>query len=212
MRIAKIIGTTIEAGESIPDFLGRAAVAVADDFVFEGSAYTDATSAPYLEAMGLAASSFDYITMRDSMKNNVFPSWETLSFDDKKILVLYFIYPEGTNLDDYFTPDEQLQNWRALASKSLKARKTRLEITRQELSFYLATMEIADLFLTVEEYMAWFTTANFPHLVLWLTNGVNVEYGIDFSLDGFAQKPYYSDQKRDLCLNILVNGDYNNYL
>lgn len=153
----------------------------------------------------------DFIFLRDQLKANMLPLWESLSGDELKKLISLFIYtPQTTqeDIDAFFTSGEQLVNWRMLVLLNREARSERWKAAAQTLSFYLTQAQTLDLYNTTVDYSLAYIDASDPHLTLWFTNGAYAPLGIDFTSSGFAQKAYYSDSVRDVFLNIIVSGSY----
>lgn len=196
--------------ETYKGFLRRCALSVPDNYDFIANNSTDVTNALSLEILWLDQH-YDYIVLRDSLKLHVLPNFDTLSLEDKKILVKYYIYPvtyTQADIDALFTTEEQKVNWEILASVSKIARKQRWEACRQKVSFTLSQLESLQFYNDTKGFKGDYEDANLPHLTLWLSNGSYPTLGIDYTLNGFAQKTYYSEERKNICLDILINGNY----
>lgn len=210
MKISMPQGSTQLQGESYKGFLRRCALSVPDNYDFITNNATDATNALSLEILWLDQH-YDYIVLRDSLKLHILPNFDTLSLDEKKLLVKYYIYPitfTQTDIDALFTMEEQKINWEILAAISKVARKQRWETCRQKVSFTLSVLESLQFYNDTKGFKGDYEDANLPNLILWLSNGLNNDLGIDYTTNGFAQKTYYTEERKNICLDILINGNY----
>lgn len=184
--------------------------AVADDYDFEINNATEVTSVINL-SLFWDKGFMDYIKFRTSIKKNILPIFYECSEADQKTMVSHFIYPDDftqESIDVFFTDEEQKSNWQFLVATTMEGRKARWEIARQKVSFELTELESLQFYYDVKRYKDDYLDANLPHLVLWLSSGAYPDLGIDFTETGFSSKPYYTDYRRDLVLDIFVNGNY----
>lgn len=151
----------------------------------------------------------DYIRLRDCLKQYFIPVWDSLSPADKKTLVRYYIYPTTftqADIDALFTAQEQKNNWETLAKISRDARANRWEVARQKISFYLTEIEGLQLYTDTKPFKDDYVDANLPHLIMWIINGAYPPLGIDYTANGFAQKSYYSVERKNVLVDCLVYG------
>jgi len=210
MKVAIPQGYTQNAEETYLGFLRRCAIAVSDNYDFVANSMTDETNTQSL-CLLRRDEQYDYIVLRDSLKLHILPNFATLSTEDQKILVSYYIYPPTftqADIDALFTTDEQKANWELLADISKVARYKRWEACRQKVSFTLTQLESLQFYTDTKSFQGDYIDANLPNLTLWLSNGSYPALGIDYTTNGFAQKSYYTEERKNICLDVLVNGNY----
>jgi len=153
----------------------------------------------------------DYVYMRDFAKATFLPAWDTLSTPEKAKLVQHYIYPDTftqEEIDVLFTAEEQLGNWEYLALKTKEVRGIRWEELRKKISFDLSVYEGLLFYSDTKQWKGDYIDADLPYLELWFVNGIYPPLGIDFTTNGFAQKSYYSEYRKDLCVDVVTNGNY----
>jgi hypothetical protein len=153
----------------------------------------------------------DYIKMRDFAIATFVPVWNSLSTEDQEILMRHFVYPDSytqQDIDAVMSQQEQLEAWSDLEVSAKSCREKRWESVRRKVSFFLTAVEGLDLYTTTKDYSLEYKDADTPNLICWATNASISAFGIDFTTNGFAQKPYYTEALRDMVVDILVNGNY----
>jgi hypothetical protein len=153
----------------------------------------------------------DYIKMRDFAKTKFIPEWNNLTEDEKYKLLFHHIYPIGmTNSEIYsiISESEFFECWILLAKCSKICRDDRWEKARRKVSFYLNELQSLDLYNSTKNYSLEYKDANIPNLICWIKNSAIPSLGIDFTNDGFAQKPYYTEDLRNLLVSVIEYGNY----
>lgn len=153
----------------------------------------------------------DYNKMRDFARQVFVPQWDNLTDNEKTLLFIHFVYPTSVSkseLDALIPPHDQVAEWQVAATRAKACREKRWEMTRRKVSYYLTPQQSMDLYISLKDYSLDYKDANIPSLIHWIGNTEDPSLGIDFTTNGFAQKPYYTNQLRDLMLDILVNGNY----
>ena len=199
---------------------------VEDDYDFYGNNADDVTSEEILDIFNnnvninyvqgweklINKNGKDYGYMRDYAKNYFVPSWSGLTFDDRKILIKYFIYPTDISLEEwnsYYSESVNFNNWQTLTQTTRDdVRLKRLYAAFARISYDCTTTQVAVIYLATKPYCIDYWMANLPHLILWITNGSFPALGIDFTTNGFAQMSGYSTDLKNKLLDILVNGNY----
>ena len=206
MKIAKKIIDTQQPDETYNSFIARVAYPVKDDYDFINNAADDITSIANSNIL-FSVTIIDTVLHKDVLKGFL-PLWNSLSFDDKKYLVRFYVYPPAEDLLQYYTEDELKMYWSELAALTKTARKQRWEAARLKVSYYLTALESLQFYNDTKAYKGDYEDANIPYLTLWLSNGSYPALGIDFITNGFAQKSYYSIDKKNMLLDILNYGLY----
>jgi hypothetical protein len=183
---------------------------VNDDYNFESNDATDVTD---LSSLGIFKNSLriDHIKFRDGCRASILPSWSSLTVSEQKELVSHFIYPVDfiqSDIDAIFTMEEQVENWKRLAEFTKIARYNRWEAARKRVSFDLTTLESLLFYQDTKPFKDDYIDANLPYLTLWISNGSYAPLEIDFTTTGFSGKSYYTETRKNICLDILVNGNY----
>lgn len=195
------------------DLIGYPTIAVFPDNEIPIN-YVDVTSvATWVASLSnLGMVNRDYGYMRDFAKAAFVPIWNTLTFEEKKILVKYYIYPETISAEEwatYYSNSENYLHWNYLAKETRDSvRLARLYAAFSKVSYDFTTNEVAAIYLISKPYCIDYWMANLPHLVLWISNGSLPALGIDFTSNGLAQRSGYTTAKRDALLDIIVNGNY----
>lgn len=154
---------------------------------------------------------YDYIKFRDKCKSILVPIFDTLSDEEKGLLIKYYIYPNTVSqetINSFYTEEEQKQNWNNLLIISKRARQSRWTAAKGKVSFMLDVISTCDLFQAIEILFPRYIEASRPDLILWVMSSTYVPLGIDYSTTGFAQKTYYSEEIRDALYAILITGIY----
>jgi hypothetical protein len=68
--------------------------------------------------------------------------------------------------------------------------------------------DAVDFYESVASFEGKYYNLGYPHLICWLTNGSYGPLGIDFTLNGFAQKSYFSEDIKQLAIDILTLGKH----
>jgi len=181
---------------------------VPDTFEFEGSDSMNVTSVPNLNLF-LRYFRIDLITLRQSIKLHLLSDWNSLS-EYHSYLISIYIYPDTvtqSTIDSFFTAAEQIENWTSLVNLTRKARANRWDISRQKISFQLSQFDLFSLYNLTKGFKDDFIEANLPIIILWITSGANESLGVDFSETGFAAQSYYSEDRKNLLLDVLLNGN-----
>lgn len=107
------------------------------------------------------------------------------------------------------------ENWKILVEETigykkeeLRGRKRLIEEMRQFIGDYLRTekmtkAQIDDFYITTAGILDALLVTNSPNFWEWVNNDPTTSY----KDDGFKQKDYYSDEKKD-ALNNIMNGNY----
>lgn len=207
MKLAKKISDTPLPNEEYNTFIARVAYGVKDDYDFSAN-LAENISTLQNSIIVFRLSVVDAIFFRELLKTNVLPNWATISFDEQKQLVAYFIYPTGTDLNLYYTPEEQYQLWQELAHITKSSREARIEQMRSKVSYYITMIEACDFFNAVESLIPRYEQANRPDLQCFIQGTAYPPLGIDYTTNGFPSKTYFSVERQDLLLNILIYGLY----
>ncbi len=99
-------------------------------------------------------------------------------------------------------------NWDFLLTKTKESRMSCVEAMRIKVGQYMRlgiiTLEqTQDFYTSVYQLIIWFDQTNKPDFKQWISN----EVGSPYELNGFAQKPYYTEQIKDDLMEI-YNGKY----
>ena len=151
----------------------------------------------------------DLVWKRDFFKEGFVPNWNNLSTIDKKELVRIYCYPSGIIQEEwnsYFSTEAHKDNWAFLVTEERRARVKRWERMIEGVSYFNTMLENADLYLSTKAMAEDYKIAKMPHLYYWITNGALQELGIDFTTNGFAQKPYFTEEKKNILVDILIKG------
>lgn len=154
---------------------------------------------------------YDSSVFRDSIRDNIVPNWNSLSFDVKKECVRYYRYPTDISQeewDSYFTASEHEYNWNVIVNDTRDCRLSRLFAAFQKISYLCTEVQVMMIYLAVKEMCYDYCYANLPHLLLWIQNASYPELGIDYTNAGLANMSGYTTLLRDSLLDILVNGNY----
>lgn len=208
MKVCKLIGYNAETDSMDSDILIPSEAILYSDTIPDN--YEDITSVNSLEE-GFLIGAYDYNKFRDSCKVNILPIFSALTSNDQKKMVSHYIYPSNytqEEIDAFFNSEEQISNWINLAALCKDSRNKRWESARRRISFELTLVESLGFYLDTKSFKYDFIDANLPHLTLWLSNGTYAPLGIDYSSNGFAQKNYYTTDRMNICLDILINGNY----
>lgn len=151
----------------------------------------------------------DLVWKRDFLKAEFVPLWGNLINEDRKELVRIYCYPTNITEEEwssYFTVEVHRDNWAFLVTEERKARTKRWEKMIEEVSYYNTMLENDDLYLTTKVMAEDYKVGKRPHIYYWITNGSLPAYGIDFTTNGFAQKSYYTEEKKNILVDIYING------
>lgn len=150
----------------------------------------------------------DYIYVRERIRDILTEKTFDVCDAEEKLIVskLFLTTPEQRTT--MLTLEEEKKCWDELATAAKASREKRWEVVRRKISFYLTTSEGIDLYTTTRDLSLDYKDANIPSLVCWITNSAMPELGIDYTTTGFAQKPYYTTELRDMIVDILVEGNY----
>lgn len=99
-------------------------------------------------------------------------------------------------------------NWDFLLTKTKESRMSCVEAMRIKVGQYMRLGTITleqtqDFYTSVYQLIIWFDQTNKPDFKQWISN----EVGSPYELNGFAQKPYYTEQIKDDLMEI-YNGNY----
>ncbi len=99
-------------------------------------------------------------------------------------------------------------NWDFLLTKTKESRMSCVEAMRIKVGQYMRLGTITleqtqDFYTSVYQLIIWFDQTNKPDFKQWISN----EVGSPYELNGFAQKPYYTEQIKDDLMEI-YNGKY----
>ena len=99
-------------------------------------------------------------------------------------------------------------NWDFLLTKTKESRMACVEAMRIKVGQYMRLGTITleqtqDFYTSVYQLIIWFDQTNKPDFKQWISN----EVGSPYELNGFAQKPYYTEQIKDDLMEI-YNGNY----
>lgn len=174
--------------------------------------YADITSAENWDLFSRGAT--DYIFSRYEIQTILIPlanpnypiidfsGWVGLTASHKSLMAKHILAPKGLRRT-IVSSEQDIINWRFLIEVTKSDRKRLVERMRAKVSDMVLeeTMSIAstqdffkDIFPLTEFYIQ---TAN-PAFKFWLTNAV----GTIYMLDGFEQKPYWSQALEDSLMNI----------
>lgn len=130
--------------------------------------------------------------------------WAGLSEEQRDKCIHWYKKPEEVSWDAIDYTDAELQQfWHQVVIAENKARYNRLKEGMAIISWFLTKPEAMDLFLTVEQYVYRWVEADLPFLYWYLTDAV-VPGVCDFSTTGFSAKPYFSIERRDAMINIII--------
>jgi hypothetical protein len=185
---------------------------VADNYDFQANQATDVTSYSTLLLFWIY-NRIDFIKFKVSTATNLVPAWADLPDADKKEMVRYFTYPADftqEQIDELFTAEQQKYNWNNLVEFAAQERQVRVDKAREKITFAMGQEEINDLenstcYNEINGNLAdRFIFGNRTFLIQWILNSA----GTPYENAGFAQKNYYSVERKNLLVDVLVNGNY----
>jgi hypothetical protein len=151
-------------------------------------------------------SRIDIIQYRSYLTNYcaILSIWSTLSTEQREKCISWYKKPEEVSWEATGKTDVELQEyWHQVVIAEKKCRNQRLSQGMAIISWFLTKPEAMDLFLTVEEFIYRWIYADLPFLYWYLTDAV-VPGVCDFSTTGFSSKPYFSIERRDAMVNIII--------
>lgn len=173
----------------------------------EPTNYEDISSIVNWRSMGESLGK-DYIYVRERIREILIEKTFDACDADEKMIVSKLFLVNHEQRSTILTAEEEKTCWAELTRNSKICREERWEIARQKISFYLTVAEGIDLYSAVKDLSHEYKDANIPSLVCWVTNTAEPAYGIDYTTTGFAQKPYYTSELRDMVVDVLVSGNY----
>jgi len=164
---------------------------------------------------------FNYLTWRKKIQslmiaivNPDFSNWNGLSLEEKEVVTTLILAPYSLRTS-VFSDAIDKSNWKILVITSQGTPTSRLtgraeivemmrEAVSEELRVETISKDFCDKFFTdVSLMLDTLIGGNTPDFKEWLTN----EVGSPYELDGFAQKTYYSVERRDYLVEI-YNGQF----
>lgn len=143
-----------------------------------------------------------------------FTNWGTLSNSEKNVAVKWILVPYSLRITVVNDATDKI-NWDRLVElsmgdgkiinltgRALMIEKMRRYVSEQLRIEVLAKNDIDDFYFTIESMVNAFVKTNSNYFKNWINNTV----GTTYENNGFKQKSYYSDEKRDYINNIL-NGN-----
>lgn len=207
MKIARKIADIQGEDENYNAFIARVGFAVKDTYDFATELSEDITTVLNCRILFILGA-IDLILYKDLLKQNFVPIWNTLTQDEKLECVRNYNYPAPEDLSQYYTDAELEQFWSELVVRTKLDRAARFEAARVKVSYQVSPLVSLQFYNDTKAFKDDYIDANIPSLYLWLTNGSYMPLGIDFTNNGFAQKPYYTDFMRDFCIDIFIDGLY----
>ena len=134
-------------------------------------------------------------------------NYANLTQEQKIIGAKYFFTPKTMRrAPGMFTPEEDIANWRYLATETKRSRLACTEEMRKCVSNCIPeeTLTLAQTQQFQEDvlsYITLFEGSNSPKLKLWIISGTG------FEATGFESKTYYNEALRDALIEI-YNGAY----
>jgi hypothetical protein len=130
--------------------------------------------------------------------------WTTLPQEQRDKCIHWYQKPNEVSWDALGYSDVELQAfWHAVVIAESKARYNRVKEGMAIISWHLNKPEAMDLFLTVEQYIYRWVEADLPFLYWYLTDAV-IPGVVDFSTTGFSSKPYYSIERKNVMIDIII--------
>jgi len=134
-------------------------------------------------------------------------NFASLSNIKKLNACVFFLIPYQVRLQIISDAQDAI-NWDFLLTKTKESRMACVEAMRIKVGQYmrLGTITLAetqDFYTSVYQLIIWFDQTNKPDFKQWISN----EVGSPYELNGFAQKPYYTEQIKDDLMEI-YNGNY----
>lgn len=205
MKLAKKTVDIQLPDESYNSYIRRVAYPVKDDYDFVANSATDITTQQNALIM-YRLDKIDGILYKAILKQWFLPNWATLSVDEKRELIAVLVYPAATDLRPFCTLEEEIMWTREFGSITKRARENRWESARIKMIHGLTEMDSLSFYVDTKPYKDDYVDANIPSLILWLSNGSYPALGIDFTANGFAQKTYYTIDRKNACLDVLQYG------
>ncbi len=140
----------------------------------------------------------DYIQFRDYAKQNLLPKFETLSELEKQFLISHSVKPENIAIS--------FEDYLIVVEMEYKARSERWKKALSVGGHYYFSNN-AYQFMMYQDCKAFrndYIEANLPIILLWLNSAKSVELNVDFTQNGFASKPYYTNELKELLISCFV--------
>lgn len=205
MKLAKKITDIQLPSESYNSFIRRVIYAVKDDYDFVTNQADDITTQQNA-LIAYRLNMIDAILYKSILKQYFLPNWALLTTEEKRELISVLVYPAATDLRPFCTLEEEIMWTREFGSITRSAREFRWDTARLKMIHGLTEMESLSFYTDTKPYKDDYLDANIPSLILWLSNGSYPPLGIDFTTNGFAQKSYYTLDRKNTCLDVLQHG------